>query len=141
MFILNKMYLYFQQPPFTVVRQPGEQDSHESLHNPSSEDKDTQSATLQVQDYNEEHTDNEQNDICRHTPERSLVTRSNDGRASQITRSNDGRSSQMTSIDDSRLRGLLEELYKDKKYFDQYADSKGIVILYYRNSYDLYRIK
>lgn len=109
----------FQQPKvplFTVVRQPGEQDSHDGLHNTSPEDENIESATLQVQDYNGEPTDNEQNDSCRNTTARSVVTRSNDGRSSQIT-----------SIDDSRLRRLLEELYKDKKYFDQYVDSKGIV--------------
>jgi len=31
----------------------------------------------------------------------------------------------MTSIDDNRLRRLLEELYKDKKYFDKYIARPG----------------
>lgn len=32
---------------------------------------------------------------------------------------------QTSYIDDNRLRRLLEELYRDKKYFDQYVETTG----------------
>ena len=35
--------------------------------------------------------------------------------------------SRVSYIDDYRLRQLLEELYRDKKYFDQFVDAKGIL--------------
>ena len=37
----------------------------------------------------------------------------------------DSGGSQVKYIDDNRLRQLLEELYKDKKYFDQYVEATG----------------
>lgn len=33
----------------------------------------------------------------------------------------------MSNIDDNRLRRLLEELYKDKKYFDKYVETTGTI--------------
>ena len=47
----------------------------------------------------------------------------------QTVRQN-GSESQLSGIDNNRLRKLLEELYKDKKYFDEYIESKGIEDIY-----------
>lgn len=114
MFILN-LCCFLQQPPlFTIVRRPGELESQEHLNTVPSSQRHSNSAPLQVQDYNEELTENEKKENQRYTSDNSLVARSHDGRYSQ-----------MTSIDDNRLRRLLEELYKDKKYFDNYIESKG----------------
>ena len=35
---------------------------------------------------------------------------------------------QLSFIDDNRLRRLLEELYRDKKYFDRYVETTGLYI-------------
>ncbi|XP_053400555.1 uncharacterized protein LOC123558387 [Mercenaria mercenaria] len=100
-------------PLFTIIRRPGDLESFENLHGASTTERDVKSPPLQVQDYNAEQADNEQQEGNRYPSDNSLVARSNDGRCSE-----------MTSIDDNRLRRLLEELYKDKKYFDNYVESK-----------------
>lgn len=100
-------------PLFTIVRRPGDLESQEHLNDVPASQRQTKSAPIHVQDYQEELTENEQRNEHRYTSENSLVTQSHDGR-----------SSQMTSIDDNRLRRLLEELYKDKKYFDHYVESQ-----------------
>jgi hypothetical protein len=109
---------YFKQqkvPLFTIIRRPGDLESNEHLNGTVTQTREVKSAPLQVQDYNGEQNDHNSNEGSRYTSDNNLGNRSNDGRYSQ-----------MTSIDDNRLRRLLEELYKDKKYFDSYVESKGI---------------
>lgn len=78
------------------------------------EERNVKSAPMQIQDYGGDQFDSEQNGAFRHKSDNSLTARSADGRYST-----------MSSIDDNRLRRLLEELYKDKKYFDRYVETTG----------------
>ena len=49
----------------------------------------------------------------------------NEGSIDSLAKTSAG-DSQLTTIDDCRLRQLLEELYKDKKYFDHYVENTGM---------------
>ena len=51
------------------------------------------------------------------------IKQNDDSYASQAMKSD--AESQLSTIDDYRLRQLLEELYRDKKYFDHYVDTTG----------------
>ena len=78
-------------------------------------------------------TSSQRNDIPKSAP---VPTQTRDSQLSEIQATNDGSSERLNDgnggdrrvsyIDDFRLRQLLEELYKDKKYFDQFVEATGL---------------
>ncbi|KAL4230221.1 hypothetical protein ACF0H5_010606 [Mactra antiquata] len=98
-------------PLFTIIRRPEDMESDEQLNHETAQNRNVQSAPLAIQDFNYDPQNSDRSGRQpKYTSENSLAR-------------SDGRYSQYSYIDDNRLRRLLEELYKDKKYLDRYVET------------------